>query len=262
MIRFTLNDQVIESDAGTTVLQAARQCGLNIPTLCYHPALKPSGACKLCAVEVTGAAGRTVIMLSCLLRVKEGMIVRSDTPFVHQARSAAIERLYAMAPMSPRIHETAALLGIALPLMPDGCIRCRLCIRVCKEIVGQEALRMEKVAGRDQVAPVAGRCIGCGTCANLCPTQAIRIMDQGGVRMIRIRDEIIGQHPLERCQGCGKFYATERQVQFVEHRTAPHAHVKVPHHYCPTCAKLFSDRLQVMGKQPPRNRFSRGHGET
>jgi bidirectional [NiFe] hydrogenase diaphorase subunit len=262
MIHFSLNDQVIETETGITVLQAARGHGITIPTLCFHPALKPSGACKLCAVEVTGAAGRRVIMLSCLLKAKEGMRVHTDSPQVLKARTAAIERLHALAPMSPRVREIASAHGIALPLVPDGCIRCRMCIRVCREIVGQAALRTEKIDGREQVVPVPGRCIGCGTCANLCPTQAIRIMDQGGVRIIRIREEIIGQHPLERCQGCGKYYATERQVQFVEHRTAPHAHVKVPHHYCPICAKLFSDRLQVMGKQPPRNRFNRGHGES
>lgn len=261
MIRFTLNDQTIESDAGTTVLQAAREHGIRIPTLCFHPALKPSGSCKLCAVQVSGAAGRHTIMLACLLKARQGLIVQTDTPLVHQARTAALQRLCAMAPMSQRIRETAALEGIALPAMPDGCIRCRLCIRVCKEIVGQSALAMEKVDGRDQVMPVPGRCIGCGTCANLCPTQAIRITDQGAVRIIRIRDDIIGQHPLARCQGCGKHYATERQVQFVENRTEPHAHVKAPHHYCPTCAKLFSDRLKIMGKQPPRNRFGRGSGE-
>jgi len=261
MIRFTLNDQTIECNTGATVLQAAREHGIVIPTLCFHPALKPSGACKLCAVQVRAAAGRTTVMLSCLLKAKEGMAVSTDTPQVHEARTAAIHRLYAMAPMSQRIRDIAAAEGVALPLMPDGCIRCRLCIRVCKEIVGQSALRMEKVNGRDQIMPVPGRCIGCGTCANLCPTHAIRIMDQGSVRMIRIREELIGQHPLERCQGCGKYYATERQVRFVEHRTEPHAHVKTPHHYCPACAKLFSDRLQVMGKQPPRDRFNRGHGE-
>ncbi len=261
MIRFKINDIEIESESGGTVLQAAREHGIRIPTLCFHPALKPSGACKLCAVQVAGAGGRTTVMFACLLKIRQGMVVHTDTPQVHQARTAAVERLYALAPMSQRIREIAAAEGIALPPMPDGCIRCRLCIRVCKEIVGQSALRMEKVDGREQVVPVPGRCIGCGTCANLCPTHAIRTTDQGAVRMIHIREDLIGQQPLARCQGCGKHYATEQQVRLVEHRTEPHAHVKVPHHYCPICAKLFSDRLQIMSKQPPRNRFGRGSAE-
>ena len=66
---------------------------------------------------------------------------------------------------------------------------------------------MERHAGRMLVVPVAGKCICCGTCANLCPTHVIRVEDRGQLRTIKIRDVVIGQQPLERCQGCGKYYA-------------------------------------------------------
>jgi ferredoxin len=136
--------------------------------------------------------------------------------------------------------------GVDLGPPPDGCVRCRLCVRVCKEIVGAGALKMVKIDGVGFVVPEADRCIGCGTCANICPTGAIRVEDRENVRTVVIRDELIGKHPLERCQGCGRWYATTRFIDYIERRTAPHPHVKETHAYCPTCAKLFSDRTRAL----------------
>ena len=255
-VMIQIDDQRLEAAEEETVLETARKNGIHIPTLCYHPALKPSGSCKLCAVELENLVGRSLVMLSCVLKVKEGMLIRTQGQSVQQARAKAFKRLIQMAPQSQRLHELAQRADIALPPAPDGCIRCRLCIRVCKEIVGQAALRMDRLG--QQVVPVADRCVGCGTCANLCPTQVIQVIDQDQLRTIKINEVIIGVQPLERCEGCGKSYATAQQVHLVEHRTEPHTHVKLRHHYCPGCAKLFSDRLQTVQKHPPKQRFSKG----
>ena len=257
-VQIQIDDHHLETSEGATVLEIARQNGIHIPTLCYHPALKPSGSCKMCAVEMQNSSGRGLIMLSCVLKVKEGMVIRTQGQLVQQARTRALKRLLQMAPQSQRLHELAQRENMALPPPPDGCIRCRLCIRVCKEIVGAAALQMEKLDGGQRVVPVADRCIGCGTCANLCPTHVIQVVDQGQLRTIKINEMVIGVHPLERCEGCGKYYATEKQVQLVEHRSEPHTHVKLRHHYCPGCAKLFSDRLQIVQKHPPRQGFGKG----
>jgi bidirectional [NiFe] hydrogenase diaphorase subunit len=248
----------ITARSDQTVLEVARKNGLHIPTLCFHPALRPSGSCKMCAVEVEGGGGRTLSMLSCVLKVKAGMVVRTTGEGVQKARSNAFKRLVQMAPQSRRLREMAEEEGISLPPAPDGCICCRLCVRVCKEIVGPQALRMEKQAGRMQVVPEVDKCIGCGTCANICPTHVIEVVDEGKLRTVRKGETIFGRQPLERCQGCGKYYATEKQVDFAEKRTGPHTQVKLHHHYCPACAKLFSDRLQVVKKQPPKQRFPKG----
>ncbi len=256
-ITFQIDGSQLTAPEEATVLGTARKNGIHIPTLCYHPALKPSGSCKMCAVEVENIGGHTLTMLSCVLKVKEGMVIRTTSEAVHKARTKALKRLVAMAPQSSRLQEMAMEEKIALPHAPDDCIRCRLCVRVCKEIVGQEALRMEKQGDHMQVTPNPGKCIGCGTCANICPTQAIQVFDQGPLRTVCKAEVIFGQQPLERCQGCGKYYATEKQVDLAEKRTEPHPQVKLHHHYCPACAKLFSDRLQVIKKQPPKQRFNK-----
>ena len=155
----------------------------------------------------------------------------------------AFKNLLQMAPQSETIIVLAKSFGIDVGLPPDGCIRCRLCIRVCQEIVGPGALKMEQRGGQNFVVPIENRCVGCGTCVNICPTRVIKLEDRENVRTISIRDEVIGKHPLERCEGCGRLFATPKFLEHIHRRTVTHPDVKTHHTYCPTCAKLFSDRI-------------------
>jgi predicted molibdopterin-dependent oxidoreductase YjgC len=246
-IQLSIDGRQYETTEGKTVLEIAREHGIDIPTLCYHPALKPSGSCRLCVVEVIGrVSGKPRAMLSCVLKAQDGMVVRTDGEIVMNARRRAFRALLKMAPQSPRIVEMAKRYIVDPGPSPDGCIRCRLCIRICEDIVGPGALKMENRDGRNYVVPIEGRCIGCGTCANICPTQVIQVRDLDNVRIISIRDEVIGKHPLERCEGCGRLFATPKFLDHIRHRTTEHTAVKTRHRYCPSCAKLFSDRVQSM----------------
>lgn len=103
---------------------------------------------------------------------------------------------------------------------------------------------MEKRDGISFVVPTEGLCIGCGTCANICPTHTIRLEDRAGVRTLTIRDEIIGIHPLIRCEACGRYFASEKFLVHVSESASPHVDVKEHHQYCPTCSKLLSDRAK------------------
>jgi bidirectional [NiFe] hydrogenase diaphorase subunit len=258
MIIITIDGQAYEAEEGQTALQVARANNIPIPTLCYHPALKPSGSCKLCAVEMTGRSGRQIAMLSCILKVKDGLEFKTTGPIVEAARTKAFQKLLRMAPQSKRLRQMAREYGVDLGTPPDGCVRCRLCVRVCKEVVGAGALKMKKIDGVNFVVPEPDRCIGCGTCANICPTGAIRVEDHENVRSVMIRDEVVGKHPLERCEGCGRWFATTRFMNFIERRTAPHPHVKETHAYCPTCAKMFSDRTRAVNEHSVKLRMP-GH---
>jgi bidirectional [NiFe] hydrogenase diaphorase subunit len=244
MIRIIIDGREMQAEEGMTVLDAARAAGVLIPALCFHPALKPSGSCKLCYVQLAGGREQGLTVLSCVLRVKEGLAIATAGDAVMKARTRAFRNLLQMAPHSAVIRDLARASGVSVGPPPDECIRCRLCIRVCKEIVGPAALKIEKRDGHNYVVPEkGGLCIGCGTCANICPTGAIRLEDRETVRTIVIRDEVIGMHPLQRCEGCGKYFATERFLSYVHRRTGPHPDTKIRHRYCSTCAKLFSDRI-------------------
>jgi predicted molibdopterin-dependent oxidoreductase YjgC len=245
MLKLTVDGDKIEAREGAVALDVLRKMGKRIPTICHHPSLKPSGSCKLCAIEVHGkATQKPRIMLACVLKVKDGMEIRTTGEMVERARTKAFRNLLQLAPQSDAILALAKSFDIDPGLPPDGCIRCRLCIRVCKEIVGPGALKMEKRDNQNFVVPIEGLCIGCGTCANICPTKVIKISDRTEVRTLSIRDEVIGTHPLERCEGCGKYYATPKFLNHIHHRTEVHPDVKTHHHFCPTCTKLFSDRIR------------------
>jgi predicted molibdopterin-dependent oxidoreductase YjgC len=244
MVDITIDGRIFQAEEGKSLLEVMRTEGIKVPYLCYHPALKPSGSCKLCSVEVVSKTGRQVTMLSCIMKVRNGLNVKTQSEAVHKARAEAFKNLLQMAPQSLVIRKLAQEYGIEVGPPPDGCIRCRLCIGVCKEIVGANALKMEKLEGKNFVVPTEGLCIGCGTCVNVCPTKVIQLEDRNGVRILSIRDRIIGRHIMERCEACGKLFATRKFLNHVAQRTTPHPDVKEHHLYCPTCAKLFSDRIK------------------
>lgn len=247
-IHLNIDGNSYDAEEGMTVLEVLKQHGIKVPTLCYHKALRPIGACKLCAVEVTGKAGKPRAMLSCILKAKEGLDITTDSELVRKAREKAMHRLLSLAPQAKRLRQLANEFDIPTGPIPDGCVRCRLCIRVCKEVVHAGALKMEKRDGTSYVVPIEGLCIGCGTCANICPTGTIRLVDEEGIRTISIREETIGIHPLIRCESCGRYFASQKFLTHVSEVISPHVDRKEHHRYCPTCSKLFSDRTKASSR--------------
>lgn len=243
MVNVTIDGVSVQVEEGSTIIEAAEKIGIEIPTLCRHPALKPVGACKVCAVEVIGREGPAV-KLSCVYKVAEGMSVRTKSAMAVEAQSKALNKLRQMAPDSKAILDLAARHGLELPPAPDGCIRCRLCTRVCNDVVGVGALKMERRDGINFVTARPGWCIGCGTCVNICPTGVIHMKDENGIRTISIRDDVIGRQPLTRCELCGRMFITEKNINRIcERTTANHPDVKEHHNLCPVCAKLHSPRI-------------------
>lgn len=242
MIDITIDNKKISAKENQTILQVARENKIKIPHLCFHPALKPSGSCKLCGVEVASPTGKQMVMLSCIIKVKDNLVITTDSKLVKTNRAKAFNKLLQMAPDSSVIRSLAKKFDIAVTPPPNGCIRCRLCIRVCNEIVKAKALKMVKTENGNRVVAQAGCCIGCGTCANLCPTNIIKVVDHDSVRTISIKDEIIGQLLLERCECCGKMYATESFLRHVGESTLTHPDTKDHHKLCTSCIKLMSNR--------------------
>jgi NADH-quinone oxidoreductase subunit G/NADP-reducing hydrogenase subunit HndD len=95
MVTITIDGQQVQVPKTSTVLEAARSVGIKIPTLCYHPELRPEGACRVCVVEVKGARS---LVASCIYPVNAGMEVKTNTPSVREARKTVVELLLANHP--------------------------------------------------------------------------------------------------------------------------------------------------------------------
>ena len=185
-IKLTIDGQAAEFDEGTTLLEAARIMGIDIPTLCYHEALSPLGACRLCQVEIT-RRGRSRLVVSCMYPVQEGLEVATDSHAVHDARRGIVEFLLAQAPNCEAIKELARRFSVDKPRFvlaaedQSDCILCGLCARVCAEIVGAGAIDFIHRGVGCTVGPPFYRasdvCIGCGTCVYICPTGHIKVED-------------------------------------------------------------------------------------
>ena len=216
MINATVNGNWISVSEGTTVLEAAREAGQALPTLCHHESLPPYGSCRLCMVSVTKPAKGLVAACSCL--VEEGMVVETNTEEAVGARKLALEFLLARCPDSDFIRALAAGEGVTATRFgkakkDDGnalCMLCGLCVRVCHELIGAGAICFvgrgndRKVSTPFDVQSDA--CIGCGACAEICPTQAIKIEDRGNRRILHTWNTTV---PLHTCPECGRHFAPE-----------------------------------------------------
>lgn len=205
MVNLTIDGKAVQAPVGSSVLEAARAAGIYIPTLCYHPDLRAEGACRLCMVEASGA--RTLVA-SCVYPVAEGMVVRTNTNKVREARKTVIELLLTNHPKDClccqkngdcELQRIAANLGVrklrfdggemkahtidssnpSLVRDQEKCILCGRCIRVCRDVQG---MSVYSFAGRgfNTIVSTAfehdllnSACSYCGQCASVCPTGAI-----------------------------------------------------------------------------------------
>jgi heterodisulfide reductase subunit A2 len=176
----TIDGRRSEVARGTTILDAARQMAIAIPTLCHCRGISPYGACRVCVVEVDSPRGPRLVA-SCSHPIEEELVVRTDTPLVRQSRQAVLELLLAQAPESRELAESAAQLGVtATPFEPAAkgqCILCGLCVRVCNGLMNRGAISLFGRGKSRKVTTPFGettdQCQACGACAFVCPTGAI-----------------------------------------------------------------------------------------
>jgi len=262
MARLTINDNTVRVRKGQTVLEAARKLGIHIPTFCYHEALEPYGACRLCLVEIV-SGDKPRLATACTEPAVEGMEVLTDTEGVKKRRRVIAELLLARSPESPRLKELAAELGVTETRFEphgehDECLLCGLCTRVCSELIGQSAISFVHRGVARKVMPpfdeTSEVCMACGACVALCPTGKLKFRDEDGCRLI---DEWKTKQPLAHCAECGAEYATQMMVDILKEKLGIMAEYI---DLCPSCRtrKLKETLLAAKTFVPAASPFIRG----
>ena len=231
-----INGREVICEAGTTILEAARAAGVDIPTLCYLKDVNKAGACRMCVVEI---AGMPRLMAACTTAVTEGAEIFTESEKVVLSRKTTLdllckrhrmdceycpdytycelhalirkygldERKYSQVYQKRNADETSA----SIVRDPSKCIRCRRCVATCKKqgVEAVSALNRAAATAVGAVIPMADTaCIGCAQCVKNCPTGALSVRDETDL-LLREHNEkkiiVFGVMP-ETAQNIGMFF--------------------------------------------------------
>tara|TARA_Y100000031_G_scaffold43582_1_gene50032 strand:+ start:203 stop:790 length:588 start_codon:yes stop_codon:yes gene_type:complete len=178
VVTLTVDGKEVKAEEGTTVLEAARSVGIDIPSLCHHEKLKPYTACRICLVEIE-ARGRINLDTACSYPVAENLVVRTRSEKIDKIRKTLLELMLAHAPESPVLRDMAQEYGAdetRFEKESSFCIFCSLCVRYCAEVKKLNAVGFVNRGPRREimfVPEIASReCWNCKECFSLCPTEA------------------------------------------------------------------------------------------
>jgi len=195
MVNLTIDGKATSVPKGSTILEAARQLNIHIPTLCWLKKISTTGACRICAVEIAGVDRP---MTACNTPVKEGIVVTTQSEALTKARKQIMELILLNHPLDCPVcdaggecdlQDTCFELGVnrqhfqsedvnpptidrwpLIQQVPSRCIMCEKCVKVCHELIGADALFVNDKGDRAYIDKRVENCIYCGNCVSVCPT--------------------------------------------------------------------------------------------
>lgn len=212
----TIDGKQCECEKGEFLLQVAKRNDIYIPTLCHHESLPGQAACRVCLVEVIDNGMHNVVA-SCVFPIDHEIEVLTDSERVHSERGMVLALLKLRAPESPEIENMCKFydapdLGKRLSVsIPGGkCIMCGLCARACKELSVGAISTVNRGVTKEIATPYyepSDVCVGCKSCASVCPTGAIEYTEDDTTRTIWNK-----KFELIRCEKCGAVIGTKEEI--------------------------------------------------
>ncbi|RKX79719.1 MAG: hypothetical protein DRP87_02085 [Spirochaetes bacterium] len=245
IIEIEIDGKKTRMPEGSSVLEAAKELGIYIPTLCFHEALPPQGSCRVCIVELSiekNGKKRSWLDASCVYPVSDGLKVLTNSEKVIRQRRLILELLLLRAPGSESLHKLAEKYGARTdrfePLdkgKPD-CILCGLCYRVCNEIIGAHAIGSAyRGVEKEVITPLnvgSSNCIGCRACEYVCPTGAIKIKETAkGIKFERMFDFEI---TMIECKSCGRRFVSSQYLKRLNGKSGVSEKI---YELCPECRR-------------------------
>lgn len=227
-----INGIPCECEKGEFLLQVARRNGIEIPTLCHHDAFAGQGCCRLCIVEVV-TKGRGRIVVSCVYPVDSECEVFTDNEKVRRQRGMILRLLEARAPESEEIRALCEKYGAPkfdrfVKVDEGKCVMCGLCVKACAELSVGAISTVNRGVAKEIATPyheASSVCVGCGSCAHVCPTGAIQISETEDTRTIWGKT-----FPLVHCAECGAVIGTREELSYAAMRSG-----EEPDSLCSTC---------------------------
>lgn len=199
-------------EPGECIVTVAARNGIEIPTLCHYEGLRGLGTCRVCVVEMNGK-----IVPACITKLEKPCEILTDSDRVREERSMMLALLRKRAPNSEVIAAMAEryhapdLPRLTVAEDADRCILCGLCVQACKAL-GNSAIATVMRGTKKKIGTpyddASNVCIGCGSCAQVCPTGSISVKDENGVRKIWHKE-----FRLVFCKRCGALLGTEEMLK-------------------------------------------------
>jgi NADH dehydrogenase/NADH:ubiquinone oxidoreductase subunit G len=228
-----INGKAYNAEKGEYVLELCRRNHILIPTLCHHESLSGLGVCRLCVVEVNEGGGNRVV-ISCVYPLSKDCEIFTESEKIKGIRRTILSMLKVKAPEGDRLASLCNMYGVEderrfSPPKTEGCsgakrltaacVLCGLCVEACAKLGTGAISTVGRGTGKKISTPYdepSFDCVGCGSCAAVCPTTAIEYTEKNGVRTIWGKT-----FDLVNCEICGRPFATKEELEHSAKLSAP-----------------------------------------